>query len=75
MYVFSALEPDHASETAVFSRRPHKTLRGDLPKRKIFYMQCRQLNVCCHLSVAFAADLNKTLAQPKPGRKTSVHDL
>ena len=39
--VSSALEPDIAPETVVFSRRPLKTLLEHPPTRTTFYMQCR----------------------------------
>ena len=64
-----ALEPGIAPKTAVLCRRPPKFLLGHPPKRTTFYMECRQRKLtkcvyCSHVSVAFAAGLNKTLAQP-----------
>ena len=72
---FSALEPDIAPETAVFRRRPPKTLLEHPPKRATFYMPLRRrkLSTCVWSpSVAFTVGLlpglhktaKKSIAEP-----------
>ena len=70
--VWTALEPDITSETAVLLSRPPQPLLEQPPKRTIFYVLPSEescLNVCSHVSVALVVGspgLHKTTKSRPP---------
>ena len=74
--VWTALEPDIASEAAVLLSRPPQPLLEHPPKRTTFYvlLSRRKLSKCVLIiSVTFVVGFLKP--QKSVDRRTSIHDL
>ena len=77
--VWTALEPDIASETAVLLSRPPQPLLEHPPKRTTFYvlLSRKKLSKCVYFIDRFCGicgGIPKTTKQ-SVDRRTSIHDL